>query len=180
MLDSDFVAAFKCASEERWRESSIKGTIWGFQFQARTRWNPGLADEMIAQYETEVDARFPPDFKTLLRCMNGTDIPTIDVRGSSGEAPRFAPGFYSYPRDLGIIKQLIERVSTERGQLAATLEEQGFHLPEDAKLIPIFGHRYIVCSPRLDNSTVLSIWDPSDAIIYGSSLKEYLEREVLS
>jgi hypothetical protein len=180
MVDIDSVLRFKSASEEKWRNASIKGTSWGFQIQAQTRWNPGLTDETITQYELAVDASFHSDFKTLLRCMNGTDIPAIDVRGSSGEPPRFAPGFYSYPRDLEQIKKRIENVSTDKIQLSATLEEQGFHLSDDAKLIPIFGHRYVVCSHILDGSPVLSIWDATDAIVYGRSLLEYLEKEVLS
>jgi hypothetical protein len=165
--------------KKKWRNTSIKGT-WGFQIQAQTRWNPGLTDKTVMQYEVAVGASFPPDFKTFLRCMNGTDIPAIDVRGSSGEPPRFAPGFYSYPRDLELIKKRIESVSTDKPQLSATLEEQGFHLPDDAKLIPIYSHRYLVCSPSIDSGPVLSIWDASDAIVYGRSLLEYLEKEVLS
>jgi hypothetical protein len=157
MYPIDSFLKFKSVSEEEWRNASFKGTSWGFQIQAQTRWNPGLTDEMITQYELAVDASFHSDFKTLLRCMNGTDIPAIDVRGSSGEPPRFAPGFYSYPRDLERIKANIEYVGKDRLQLTATLEEQGFHLPDDAKLIPIFGHRYVVCSPILDSSPVLSI-----------------------
>jgi hypothetical protein len=30
MLDGDFLTAFKCASEEKWRKNSIKSIIWGF------------------------------------------------------------------------------------------------------------------------------------------------------
>jgi hypothetical protein len=82
MLDIDSVLAFKSASEEKWRNTSIKGT-WGFQIQAQTRWNPGLTDKTVMQYEVAVGASFPPDFKTFLRCMNGTDIPAIDVRGAA-------------------------------------------------------------------------------------------------
>ncbi len=93
MLDIDSFLKFKSVSEEEWRNASIKGTTWGFQIQVQTRWNPGLTDETITQYEVAVGASVHSDFKTLLRCMNGTDIPAIDVRGSSGEPPRFAPGF---------------------------------------------------------------------------------------
>jgi hypothetical protein len=180
MLDIDSVLAFKSASEEKWRNTSINDTSWGFQIQARTRWNSGLTDETIKQYEVAAGASFHPDFKTFLRCMNGTDIPAIDVMGSRGEPPRLAPGFYSYPRDLELIKKRIESVSTDKIQLSATLEEQGFHLPDDAKLIPIYFHRYLVCSPSIDSSPVLSIWHASDAIVYGRSLLEYLEKEVLN
>lgn len=51
MLDIDPVLAFKSASEEKWGRTSIKNTVWGFQIQAHTRWNPGLTDEAIRQYE---------------------------------------------------------------------------------------------------------------------------------
>ncbi len=180
MLDIDSVLAFKAASETKWRNTSVKGSTWGFQIQAGTRWNPGLTDQVIAQYEVAVGASFHPDFKIFLRCMNGTDIPAIDVRGSGGEPPRFATGFYSYPRDIALIEKRIEDVSADKIQLFATLEEQGFHLPDDAKFIPVYSHRYLVCSPSIEGSPVLSIWDASDAIVYGRSLLEYLEKEILS
>jgi hypothetical protein len=180
MLDIDSFLTFKSASEEKWARISIKDTVWGFQIQAQTRWNPGLTDDAIAQYEEAITTSFPRDFKTFLKCMNGTDIPAIDVRGTSGEPPRFAPGFYSYPRDLELVKNRIELASTDKAQLAVTLEEQGFHLPANAKLIPVYAHRYLVCSPSADGSPVLSIWNSSDAIVYGRSLLDYLEREVLS
>jgi len=45
--------------------------------------------------------------------------------------------------------------------------------------MPIYAHRYIVCAPDLAGSAVLSISDGADAIVYGSSLLEYLEGEFL-
>ena len=180
MPDIDLFVAFKSACEEKWARISIKDTVWGFQIQPQTRWNPGLTDEAIAQYQNAITIPFHPDLKTFLKCMNGTDIPAIDVRGTSGEPPRFAPGFYSYPRDLELVTARIEMVSHCKAQLTVTLAEQGFHLPVDAKLMPVYAHRYLVCSPSLDGSPVLSIWNDSDAIVYGQSLLDYLEREVLS
>jgi len=111
--------------------------------------------------------------------MNGTDISTIDVRGSSGEEQRFGVGVYSFPRDIEIVSKLIEAVRSVGPQLADTLAEQGFRLRDDAKLIPLYSHRYLVCSRDLESSAVLSIWDAWDAIVYGYSLQEYLEREFL-
>ena len=63
-------------------------------------------------------------------------------------------------------------------QLRNSLSEEGFQLGEEAKLLPIFAHRYVVCSPEAPSCAVLSIWDSSDAIVYGQSLPEYLQREV--
>jgi hypothetical protein len=112
--------------------------------------------------------------------MNGTDVPTLNIYGYCGEPPRQGVGVYSYPRDLEIVRRLIEDVSNERTELIATMAEQGFALPVDAGLVPVYGHRYLVCASSLDSSAVLSIDGSDDAIVYGNSLKEYLEREFLA
>ena len=59
------------------------------------------------------------------------------------------------------------------------MAEQGFVLAPGADLVPIYIHRYVVCTSNLESSVVLSIHDGADAIVYGNSLKEYLEREFL-
>jgi len=47
-------------------------------------------------------------------------------------------------------------------------------------LVPVFAHRYVVCSSNLDDSVVLSIVvHDTDAIVYANSLREYLEEEFL-
>jgi len=179
MINNDFLRHFKNASEEKWLNQTIKPNVWGYQIQPGTRWNPGLDEDRIAEYEAWARFAFPRDFKTFLQCMNGTDISTIDVRGSSGEEQRFGVGVYSFPRDIEIVSKLIEAVRSVGPQLADTLAEQGFRLRDDAKLIPLYSHRYLVCSSDLESSAVLSIWDASDAIVYGYPLQEYLEREFL-
>jgi|GEM_PF-5373704 len=59
------------------------------------------------------------------------------------------------------------------------MSDQGFSLSADAAFVPILAHRYVVCTSDLDSSGVLSIADAEDAIVYGSSLEEYLVREFL-
>jgi hypothetical protein len=175
----DFFQVFKLASEEKWRTTSIRQDLWGFQFQPGTRWNRGLSDAEIAQYEAAVGARFPLDFRLFLRQMNGTDKPTLDIRGVSGEPHRHGPGFYSFPADLERVRQVIDQAQRDRFQLRATLKAEEFELSDDANLIPIFAHRFVVCDPASEKSPVLSIYDADDAIIYGNSLQEYLEGEIL-
>jgi hypothetical protein len=51
MLCQDFLTEFKPATEAKWNEKSIDPTIYGFQFQPRTRRNKGLSDEMVIEYE---------------------------------------------------------------------------------------------------------------------------------
>lgn len=179
MLTFDFLSSFKHETEMRWRRTRLDPQVYGFQFQAGTRWCSGLNDEQILAYENDVDVRFPADFKALLRLMNGTDLPTLNIYGSSGEPSCEGIGVYSYPRDLALVRRLILERSEYRDILTATLAEEGFVLPETAKLMPIYAHRFVVCNEGEDNCPVLSIWHGEDAIVYGNTLPEYLEREFL-
>jgi hypothetical protein len=175
----DFIEQFRKDTEARWRAASINPHIYEFQIQPGTKWNPGLNDPEIAAYENALSARFPHDFRTFLRAMNGTDLPTLNVYGYCGEPHRESVGVYSYPRDLERIKSLIEMGREGWDVLITTMADQGFSLDEAASLVPIYAHRYVVCTSDLDSSVVLSIADAEDAIVYGSSLQEYLEREFL-
>ena len=180
MLSFDFLTEFKKATEQKWSQQSVNPTLSGFQFQRGTRWNPGLSDDKIAEYENILGVRFPVDFRAFLRVLNGTDIPNLNVYANCGEPHRTSVGVYSYPRDLEIVKQRIEDVRESRDEIAADLTEQGFDLSTEAGLVPIYSHRYVVCTPDLDRSVVLSIIVHSvDTIVYGNSLQEYLEREFL-
>ena len=179
MLSIEFLSEFKRETEERWREKSNDPRIFGFQFQAGTRWFPGLSDEQIVAYENEVCIHFPPDFRAFLRVMNGTDLPTLNIYGSSGEPSREWVGVYAYPRDLECVRRCISETCENRDALRATLAEEGFVLSATAKLMPIYAHRCVVCDEAQEGSPVLSIWDSCDAIVYGYTLQEYLERDFL-
>jgi hypothetical protein len=180
MLNTDFLMELKRATEAEWGEKTIDPTLYGFQFQRGTRWNAGLSEQMVNEYETTLGASFPHDFKAFLREMNGTDLATLNVYGSSGEQYRESVGVYAYPRDLEIVKGRIEHIRTSRMKIAADLAGQGFELSAEASLVPICSHRFVVCTSNLDSSVVLSIVVNSiDAIVYGNSLREYLEKEFL-
>jgi len=180
MLDSEFLIKFRRDTESIWRDRPINPHVYGFQFQPGTRWNPGLSDDEIAEFEDVLSTKFPIDFRTFLRSMNGTDLPTLNVYGYCGEPPRHSVGVYSYPRDLEIVRGLIEDVSKERVELMATMAGEGFALQASAALVPIYGRRYLVCTPSVDRSVVLSTDGSDDAIVYGNTLKEYLQREFLT
>jgi hypothetical protein len=180
MLSLDFLAEFKKATEKKWSQQSVSPAVSGFQFQRGTRWNPGLSDDKIAEYENVLGVQFPFDFRAFFRVMNGTDIATLNVYANCGEPHRMSVGVYSYPQDLEIVKQRIEDVRESRDEIAADLREQGFDLSTGAGLVPIYGHRYVVCTSNLCRSAVLSIVVHSvDAIVHGNSLQEYLEHEFL-
>ncbi|MFZ0419057.1 MAG: hypothetical protein WAM04_13245 [Candidatus Sulfotelmatobacter sp.] len=138
-----------------------------------------MSGKEIGEVEHALALAFPHDFRTFLQGMNGTDKPTMNVYGHCGEPQRESVGVYSYPRDLEIVNKLIEDTDKERVKLITTLAEQGFDLPRETRLLPIYGHRYLACTANLESSVVLSIAQNDDAVVYGNSLKEYLEREFL-
>ena len=180
MLTGDFLKEFKRATEAKWREKSIDPTLYGFQFRRGTRWNEGLSAEMVSEYEIVLRVQFPHDSRAFLREMNGTDLATLNVYGSCGEPPLESVGVYSYPRDIETVKARIEHIGASRAEIAADLAGQGFELPAEASLVPVFIHRYLVCTSDLNSSVVLSIVaNATDAIVYGNSLREYLENEFL-
>lgn len=180
MIDSDFLTELRNATERMWSSQTINPTIYGFQFQRGTRWMPGLSDQQISAYEDILGTKFPLDFRTFLRAMNGTDSPTMNVYGSSGTAPLQSVGVYSYPRDSEVVKQLIGILEGNRHAIALDLASQGFHLPAQASLVPICGHRYVVCTRNLNTSVVLSVVvHDVDATVYANSLREYLQKDFM-
>jgi len=177
-IGDEFLIEFKRQTEAHWQEKGINPAIYGFQFQHGTRWNKGLTANEIASYELALGVKFPRDFKHMLRFMNGTDLPTVNVYGSSGEPQRESVGVYSYPRDLSIVQDKIRETDKDRSEIETVLREQGFNLEPTDSLVPIYAHRYIICGLDIYKSVVLSIMG-TDAIIYGDSLRTYLQNEFL-
>jgi hypothetical protein len=177
MLSSDFLAEFKRVTEANWQERQIIPHIYGFQFQQSTRWNPGLSEEKIAEYENVLGVRFPHDFRAFLHAMNGTDLPTLNIYGYRPEPPHTSVGVYSYPRNIELIKEMMEEVLEQRDILTATLAADNFDLTTAISLVPVYEHRYLVCTADLSSSFVLSVNSVEEAAVYGTSLQEYLQRE---
>lgn len=173
---ADFVR-LKTETEAHWAATDPDPFVYGYEFQRGTRWNPGLRDEEIDAYERAVGVRFPARFRCMLSVMNGTDLPTVNVYGSSGHEPREWVGVYAWPRDLHIVRDYADAVRKERAEITDTLADGGFRLEEDAGLMPVFAHRFLVCADPLDGP-VLSIYG-TDAIVYGPDLLSYLRAELL-
>jgi hypothetical protein len=178
LIDDEFLVEFKRRTESRWEHEDINPGIYGFQFQRGTRWNRGLTEADIEMYQADLGVQFPTDFKHMLRLMNGTDLPTVNIYASSGEPQRTSVGVYSYPCDLSIVQELRRGTEHDRDEIAAELLDQGFELESNANLVPIFSHRYIICGTDPGRSIVLSIVG-TDAILYGDSLRTYLQAEFL-
>lgn len=67
-------------------------------------------------------------------------------------------------------------VRPEEDRLAAWKAQ--FYLDDAAALIPLYGHRYLVCLDGVEDPPVLSVFG-GDIIFYGASLSDWLEIEFL-
>ena len=176
MLTREFLREFRRKCELNWSTRTLQlGSKIG------SHWNPGLSESEIADYERTVGFHLPEDIKAMLREMNGSGPFTGYVYGHNGPERVSFVGVYSFPKDLGVIQIRIEDVRLWRSQIAADLAQQNFDLPDSANLLPIYGHRYVLCTAAVDSSLVLSILaqEQPDAIVYANSLQEYLEKEFL-
>ena len=176
MIDEVFLDSFKHETEALWRHRPIVGLgSWRGAY-----WLPGLNEEEIAEFESEFGVRFPDDFRRLLTKCNGTEYPDQAIGEEFVGASRRAENVYSYPRDVALVREAINWLEWEsaRTDVQAVLAEQGYELESEAALMPIFGHRYLVCGSDPNSSTVLSIVE-NDAIVYGANLRTYLETEFL-
>ena len=144
MLSEDFLRDFKCRTEEYWRQITVDLTLYGFQFQPGTRWNPGLSENEVGLYEAGLGVALPEDLKKVLRAMNGTYLPTLNVYGYSSGPVRQSAGVFSFPTDLGEVRRRAEDVEAHREQLVSTLAEQSVHLAREDSLVPTYIHRYVV------------------------------------
>ena len=167
-ITNDFIQRFKLATEQMWKKAKINQGIYGFQFQPSTKWIDGLNDNAINEYEKILCIQFPEELKIILRNINGTDLPTINIFGNSGEKPIYSVGVYSYPKDLKHIQDRINNIKEYS-------KEWDFEFLENDILFPFYIHRYF----QIRNNEILrvvSIYD-EDGIIFGNTVKEYLENE---
>ncbi len=172
------VKIFLRETEKKWADRKINNGTYGFQFQPGTKWIPGLSQEQINAYQSTLEIRFPKDLVTFLQYANGTDLQTINVYDNDGNPHTYAPGVYSYPRDLEVIKQRIALLTEDWDEVLESLGLGENVLGKNPKFFPFFAHRYVLCNGDPTTSIVCSIHG-TDAIVYGPSLEKYLQSEFL-
>ena len=163
----EFFIWLKNESERSWKKAKINPGIYGFQIQKRTKWNPPLSEVQITEYENELGFKFPGIYRTFLRHMNGTDKPAVNVYGKSGEPYAYAPEYYSYPRDLKVVKEMIEWICESFKIEVADID--GKRIPF---ILPIVSHRFLIVDEAGSNPVLSMHGD--DVIPYASSLKNFL------
>ena len=99
--------------------------------------------------------------------MNGLDKPWINVFGESGTKYTYHPQYYSYPKDLNILKGMIGRITDSFKIKSSDIDWK--NIPY---IIPIIEHRCLIVDKEGKNPVLSMHWD--DVISYGTSLKEFL------
>ncbi|WP_075591554.1 SMI1/KNR4 family protein [Labilibacter marinus] len=106
----EFMIWFKEESEKHFCELELDKDVYGLQFQKGTKWNEGLLDEEIEKYQKELGFEFPEELKWFFKTMNGTNLPGINVFGSSGLEYDYEPIYHTFPDHLTQMKDLIDEV----------------------------------------------------------------------
>jgi len=169
-LDAFFVWLRK-SSEEYWAIVEINPNIYGFQIQTGTKWLRGLSKKEIDTYEWTMGFEFPAIYSIFLRNMNGTNKPTKNIYAESGEPYHYSVGYYSFPRDLDLVKAKIAWILDVFKLTAEDIEQM--NIPH---IMPITEHRFLVMD-RCELNPVLSMYE-DDVILYAPSLPQFLVSEI--
>lgn len=165
-----FFGWLKKLSEKIWENIEMRQGIFGFQTQKETKWLEGLSEEEILEYENVLGFAFPEIYKFYLRNMNGTDKPAVNSYGDS-ETVAYAADYYSFPRDLEIVKDRIKWIYDE-----FLVDEEEIKREKIPHIIPITGHRFLIADNCAENP-VLSIYG-RDAIVYSPNLQKFLVADI--
>ena len=164
---NQFFIWLKEKSEIFWQNIKIDHEKYGFQTQKDTKWNAGLTNAQIKSYEKDLGFEIPEIYKTFLRHMNGTDKMAVNVYGESGEPYAYASAYYSYPRDLKIVKKKIKWICN-----SLKIQPEDMDGDEIPYILPIVSHRFFIID-KAGKNPVLSMYE-DDIIIYASSLQSFL------
>lgn len=181
-------------AEPRTLEDFEAAGVGGVDWQQGTRWQP-LREEEIAQIEAREGHEFPPDHRMFLRVLHATAPPMAGAlfQGQTLR-PAVRAGFYDWrvPSDVqGAREDVVRGIAFDVEQNAVWRDEWGARpASEEARievvraqvaaaprLLPLFGHRYLVGDPCRVGNPVLSIHQ-TDIIVYGRDLRSYLLNEL--
>lgn len=179
---------------ERFEELRFFGCDW----QPGTRWLGGLAEEQVAAVEHDWALRFPPDYRLFLKHLHAVDRP-MKCRGgrqAASDTPTLhdAPSVSNWLTEGDTLRDRLADLATglqfdveaaglwrpawgTRPATAAARAQRVRALVDAApRLIPVFGHRYLLAEPCQVGNPVFSIVQ-SDIIVYGTDVRGYFLHE---
>jgi len=202
-FDRAFLRWFQERTEETWQtyptrtfESYVAARVGGSDWQQGTRWLSGLDEQEIASIEQRYQVHFPPDYRLFLQMLHSVDRPMAGAGFADDNmmVPRTTPSFYNWQTNITsiqathewLVQGLVFDIQWNNlwlpswGAKPSTLETQEARMRDlvntAPKLIPVFGHRYLLAEPCEAGNPVFSIYQ-SDIIIYGENLHSYFLHE---
>lgn len=173
---TDFLYWFKEATEASWAKQELQSGKNSVPLNAM--W-VGMNESEIDHIEKKYQIKFPPDYREFLKILH-----TINGTPNDGHF------FLNWLEDEQMINEKLNWPFCSISHDRVWLKSWGI-IPDDQnaiinrfskwyddapKLIPVFGHRYIVSEPCKSGNPILSVYG-SDTIIYGWNLKDYLLSE---
>ncbi len=201
-LDREFLEWLRSRTEESWANlPQLPSDGW----QPGTRWAKPLSEAEISEIENKWGLSFPPDYRLFLNVLHTTDRPPLArkwvgglmrlIKGSSELVE--GVGFHDWRSNDDVVRERLEWPLSglefdidhnalwlnEWGDKPSSVALQKQKLREEflkaPKVIPVFGHRYLLSDPCEAGNPVLSIYQ-ADIITYGLSLRGYLLNELSS
>lgn len=192
----DFLYWFKDQTESKWQEEELKNNE-SLNWLYSGKWQ-GLDEKYISEIESKFNVEFSEEHKLFLKILHCVDKKRpVEYYNDQNELEiRNEPYFYNWLKDEKEISfrqswpynQIFKDIKNgywlkEWGTRPSTVTELEIFFSEwyknAPKLIPIFGHRFVVSNWKDQNnkSPVISVWG-SDTIIYGWGIKHYLISEL--
>ncbi|GCE09644.1 SMI1/KNR4 family protein [Dictyobacter aurantiacus] len=198
-FDELFLTQIRDHTEAKWRDSQPltfeqflaqdrMSCIW----QKGTKWL-GLSDEEINSIEKQWSLHFPPDYRLFLNILHCLDRPVI-IATYDGDTRKIVPCESSFLPDWqregdGIknaYRQLVDDITYEvlhnniwkPGWGRKPITRYGLKQQIEAliarapKLIPIYGHRFLLAEPGMAGNPILT-WHHSSMIIYAPDLYHF-------
>lgn len=168
---------FKLKSEQKFNKLKLE-SVWGFQIQAGTRWNPGLQKRQIDELEKQFGFTFPLDYRQMLEVINGVDKEQIAINPEDHTEYEYQRRIYRYPEDFELTAHLRNEIEMNMEFVFEALHLSGFETSDVMGIVPLYEHRALVVFGDKNLSPVISIHQGDDVIVYGNSLMEYWGKEL--
>jgi len=167
-----FFENIKKESQIFWADTSPNKSIYGFQIQQDTKWRQGLNDTELQQFENSIGFSFPTPLRNFYKTMNGLTKQGINIYGNDGTPHAFRSVFYSYPDDIQLIQELIDRIYE-----ATSVKKEDLENLEVSRIFPVYGHRFMLID--IPGKPILSMYG-DDIIYYADNLSKLLVNEIFS
>lgn len=200
-FDKEFLLWFKKETEKKWMNyeeidlHNLKSSNKSYcDFQKGTQWLQGLTESEISEIETKWKIKFPPDYKLFLQTLHSVDKPQICISFENNYY--YEPSLYNWKEGEKEIEKAYSLLINglvfdvehnylwldtwgERPETSEKRKEKIQELVAKApKLIPVFGHRFLLAEPCKAENPIISIVQ-SDIIVYDDNLRDYFIGEFL-